>query len=177
MFPRTATSLIRMVFVVTPLFGIVCMGCDTPLTGGDVSSEEPQSLPPEDESSLDVVRIEFRNFSTSAVDTQFYASNEAFDLLPQDLLIPQNLIQTGIGVGGTGILGPLAADEIELPCSELLVVGTAGGKFLDADLGTDLGSGPVRFMQAEYQFDCGATLILEYRQTIDGYTVNLFQEN
>jgi hypothetical protein len=161
----------------TSIITIACVGCTVSThdnQNGNANNHEP---PPDDQPGLNSVRIQFRNLGTNAVDTQFYAADGPFDQLPDDLIVPENLIQAGIGVGGTGILAPFSSDEIELPCSDQLVVGTAGGEFMDADLGNPLGNGPVRFMQAGFQFDCGATLVLEYSQTLGGFTVNLFQEN
>ena len=173
--PKVA-SLNRMMFAVTSLCTVLCIGCGTlRVSDGDADGEEPPAAvePP----SLDSVRVEFRNLSTTAVDTQFYTTEDPTALLPDDLLVPDNLRQSGIGVAGTGILGPFHIDQVELSCSENLVLGTAGGEFLDADLGTVLGQGPVRFMQTGFQFDCGVTLVFEYSQTTGGYTVILFQEN
>ena len=171
----TVASLSQMALAVIPLFTVVCVGCGTlRVSTGDGDGEGPPAAA--EPTGLDSLRVEFRNLSATAVDTQFYTTDDPAALLPDDLLVPDNLRRSGIGVAGTGILGPFSVDEVELGCSEDLVVGTAGGEFLDADLGTPLGQGPVRFMQAGFQFDCGASLVLEYSQTTGGYTVTLFQD-
>ena len=172
---RAAASFRWRVIAITSLIAIGCVGCRAVIRpGNDTDGQEPSPAP--QPPALDTVRIQFRNLSPTAVDTQFYKTDGPVEPLPEDLLLPDNLVQPGIGIGGTGILGPLSVDEITVACSDDLVVGTAGGAFLDADLGTALGTGPVRFLQAPYQFDCGATLVFEYSQTTGGYTVVLFQD-
>ena len=163
--------------VITLLMTIICIGCSALPNGDGDNGDGAEPLASSESPSLDSVRIQFRNLSTTAVDTQFYATDEPVEPLPGGLLTPDNLLRAGIGIGGTGILGPLSVDAIDLPCSETLVVGTTGGEFMDADLGTVLGNGTVRFMQAPFQFDCGAILVFEYSETTGGYSVILFQEN
>ncbi len=171
-------SLGRRAFFVTSCFTIICVGCAAP-SGGWVEEDDTGPEPPASPSqpAMDEVQIEFRNLASTAVDTQFYFTDEPVEPLPEGLLVPDNLRQSGIGVGGTGIIGPGTLDSIEVPCSAELVVGTAGGEFLDADLGTLLGNGPARFLQAGYQFDCGATIIFEYGETFGEYTVDVYQDN
>ncbi len=171
-------SLGCRVFLVTSCFTIICVGCTAP-SGGVVEEDEtgPESPESPRPPGMDEVQIEFRNLSSTAVDTQFYLTNEPVEELPEELLVPDNVRRPGIGVGGTGIIGPGTLDSIKVPCSEELVVGTAGGEFLDADLGTPLGNGPVRFLQAGYQFDCGATIVFQYGETFGEYTVDVYQDN
>jgi len=153
---------------------ISCVGCgvrsgEDPPAGADPPTA-PDSLP------INVVQVELRNLSAAAVDTQFYAADISSNGLPDALFIPANLIRTGIGNASTGILAPGERDLIAQPCSDTLAVGTLGGQFLDANLGSPLGQGPPRFMQARYQFDCGAVLLVEYNQTTGGYTTHIFEE-
>ncbi|MCP4589986.1 MAG: hypothetical protein GY842_04525 [bacterium] len=166
--------------LVTLFVPIGCAGCSAlgPTTGSEDRSDAPEpAASAEEPPSLDSIRIEFRNLSSNAVDTQFYVASEPVAALPDGLLIPENLVQAGIGVGGTGILGPLTTDEVDVTCAEQVVVGTGGGEFLDANLGTVLGQGPVRFMQSDFQFDCGAELVFEYTQTDGGFSVTVFQDH
>lgn len=164
----------RAGLVVLAVFTAGGGGCGVSSDGEDPSGQpSPGSTegPP-----VDSISVQFRNLSDGAVDTQFYVSPEPLEQLPEELIVPENLRQSGIGVGGTGILPPFSADELELSCSDALVVGTAGGELIDDNLGTVLGQGPVRFMESGFQFDCGETLVFEYTRTLAGFTVHLFQD-
>jgi len=163
--------------VLTLLMTSTWVGCVAMPDGGEDNGDGSEPATSPEPPSLDSVRIRFRNLSTTAVDTQFYAADAPAEPLHESLLVPANLLQAGIGIGGTGILGPLSVDALDLPCSETLVVGTTGGEFIDADLGTVLGSGTVRFMQAPFQFDCGTILVFEYSETTGGYNTILYQEH
>jgi hypothetical protein len=126
------------------------------------------------------VRVRFRNETTAAVETQFYATNEPVATIPDDLFVPANLVtvtaDAGIGVAGRGLLTPNSSDSINLPCTENLLLGTTGGRFQDAEQGTDLGQGPRRWLQAGAVFDCGATITFTYKQEGDGFTVAVSQD-
>ena len=169
---RSFTAICVVTFVVA----IVCIGCR--YSSSDSNDNGGNSGPPvnDNETGPGSVRIVLRNASPAAVETQFYATDEPLAKLPDDLLVSTNLVLSGIGVGGTGLLPPLSTDELELACSDTLTLGTAGGQFVEADLGTPLGKGEIRFMQAGYQFDCGATIIVEYSQTLGGYAVSMYAD-
>ena len=69
----------------------------------------------------------------------------------------------GIGAFGSGVVQSGQADEISFPCTDTTVLGTAGGKYRDPDLGTLLGSGQARIIEVSLNFDCGNTIIFTYR--------------
>ena len=167
-------QLLRSHVIIIIVWAMTCAGCG-------IGSDEPEptkSGPPatQDPLALNVVQIEFQNLSSVAVDTQFYAAEATSNGLPDGLFVPENLIRTEIGNAATGILSAGESDRIAYPCSDTLAIGTVGGEFLDPNLGSPLGQGPIRFAQSRYQFDCGATLIFEYNHTTGGYTTHIFEE-
>jgi hypothetical protein len=109
------------------------------------------------------VLVRFINLSDVVVDPEFYATNEPLEDPRNELFVPAYRIQTGIGLAATSRLGPGDFDEITYPCTDTTVMGTAGGKYLDINLGTTLGTGQVRWLVVEVNFDCGNRIIFTYR--------------
>lgn len=113
------------------------------------------------------VMVVFRNLTTEqAVDVEFHATDESLTALPADLFVDDFLITSGIGLAGTGILAPRAADFIELPCIDDTVIGTAGGSFLDNATGDETGRGVARWLEAAPLGLCGS--IVTFTFTEDG---------
>ena len=65
---------------------------------------------------------------------------------------------------------PDSVDEITFPCTDRTIVGTAGGEYLDPDLGTSLTTGQSRVVQVGINFDCGNTIIFTFTGADGEYT-------
>lgn len=127
--------------------------------GADHQADSPEEL----QAGLDQVVIRFLNSSDVDVDTEFYATNEPLNDPRTELFATEYRIQVGIGAFGSGVVQSGQADEIAFPCTDTTVLGTAGGKYRDPDLGTLLGSGLARIIEVSLNFDCGNTIIFTYR--------------
>ena len=137
----------------------MCLGTGCSI---EFAQEAPRSVddPPPEEI---VTTIRFRNYGAiEAVDVEFYAATTALADLPADLMVPDNRIQSSVGVAGTGIITPLSEDVIEYPCSADLTVGTAGGQFLDNETGAVLGVGQPRWAEEGPLNLCGHTITFEF---------------
>ena len=115
-----------------------------------------------DSTEPDELVIRFINNSDVDVDTQFYFANEALDDPGTELFAPKFLVQTGVGVAGTGIIEAGQDDQITRPCSATTYLGTEGGEFLDPNTGELLATGQARLLRVGESFDCGNTLLFSY---------------
>jgi hypothetical protein len=151
---------------------------EAPGSESTANRNSPVTNPPATDDSM--VRVRFRNETTAVVETQFYATNESVATIPDDLFVPANLVTVtedgGIGVAGSGLLPPGTSDAIDFPCTDNLLLGTTGGRFQDAERGTDLGEGPRRWLEEGAVFDCGATITFTYKEEGDGFTVAVSQD-
>ena len=151
-------------------------GCRATVTPGDGSgsggdgSNAPPVEPPADATT---VVVQLVNETTAVVETQFYAAANLTNPSPADLFVPENLMTNGVGVASTGLLIPRTADDVEIPCTQNLVLGVAGGRFLDPDLGTEIGQGTRRIVPAGWVFDCGAVIVFTYKGESIGYSVDV----
>jgi len=103
------------------------------------------------------VMVAFVNLSTTdAVNVEFHTTSSPVANLPDDLLTIENSLSAGIGVAGTGLLVPGATDVLEVSCNENLIIGTAGGAFLDNESGEPTGRGQPRWLDATSVGLCGA---------------------
>jgi hypothetical protein len=128
--------------------------------GGDQDDDfEPGSS---DQADIDQIVVRFFNASDADVDTEFYATNEPLEDPATDLFSAENRVQVGIGAFGSGVVQSGDNDQIDFPCTENTVVGTAGGRYRDPDLGTLLGTGQARVIEVGLNFDCGNTIIFTY---------------
>jgi hypothetical protein len=134
--------------------------------GANQEADSPEELQP----GLDQVVIRFLNSSDVDVDTEFYATNQPLDDPPTELFAAEYRVQVGIGAFGSGVVLSGQADEIVFPCTDTTVLGTAGGKYRDPDLGTLLGSGQARIIKVSLNFDCGNTIIFTYRSEDGEYS-------
>ncbi len=116
------------------------------------------------------VLVRFLNLTDVDVDTEFYAANEPLADPTTELFSDAYLVQAGIGVFGSGVVLAGQTDEIVLPCADATALGTAGGRYLDPDLGTVLAEGQTRLVTAGLNFDCGNTLIFSFRGAAGDYT-------
>jgi hypothetical protein len=109
------------------------------------------------------VMVVIRNRTADqAVDVEIHATDESLAVLPTDLFVDDFLITSGIGLAGTGILAPRAADFIELPCNDDTVIGTAGGAFLDNATGDETGRGVARWLEAAPLGLCGSIVTFSF---------------
>ena len=134
----------------------------TTLLGCSIELPSDISLPGDDlgiDIPEDIVVVIFRNLAVvEAVDVEFYSTTDPVENLPDDLFAEENLISANIGVAGTGIVRPLTNDWIELPCTENLILGTAGGTFSDNDSGEVRGTGNTRWARAAALGLCGTVV-------------------
>lgn len=162
--------------------GVALAGCTTTAqpSGSPSTTNRNSSTTNPPATGDSEVRVRFRNETTAVVETQFYATNEPVTAIPDDLFVPANLVTVtgdkGIGVAGRGLLTPGSSDSINFPCTEDLLLGTTGGRFQDAELGTDLGQGPRRWLEEGAVFDCGATITFTYKEESGGFTVDVSHE-
>jgi hypothetical protein len=117
----------------------------------------------------------FRNQSTlSAVEVSFYAATGPLESLPDDLFVEANLITSGIGVAGTGIIQPQQFDFLDgFECSENLIIGTSGGRFLDNDTGEERGQGQARWVAASSVGFCGRAVTFTFSDEGDEFTTQV----
>lgn len=151
------------------------VGCNATGSAREASAEDQSdnsettdggdTQPAEDE-----VVVKFINLSDVVVDPEFYATNDALDDPGDELFVPAYRIQTGIGLAATSRLASGESDEITYPCTETTLLGTAGGKYLDPELGTTLATGQLRWVEVEINFDCGNRIIFTYRGENGTYT-------
>ena len=111
--------------------------------------------------------IRFVNDSPDqAVQVEFYATNEPLEAIPEELWVDgTHLILKGIGLAGSGLLAPLAEDEIQFECTETLIIGTLGGEFRDTETGEMLGRGSELFVPLGGFPLCGRTAVYTYSST------------
>jgi hypothetical protein len=171
------TSRLRIATVAQPLLAIAAIffhpGCTLsvgPGNGGTGSNTNRNEGSPGD----DQLRVKFRNLLSNVdVDTQFFATNQVLADPANDLFVPANLIQVGIGAAGTGILLADTDDQIDVPCTDHLTIGTEGGAFRNPDTGAILGNGDQRVLQVGLIFDCGDTITFTYSSQDGQYTVDI----
>jgi hypothetical protein len=128
--------------------------------------------PPEEFIALNLV-----NLTTATVEAEVFVSTNALENPTEDLFVSENEFTDMVGIAATGLLAPLSSDDVEIPCTADLVVGTAGGRFLDNETGELLGTGTQRVLQQGLVFDCGARVTLLYRSEGDDvFTVDISLE-
>lgn len=163
-----------------PTLGIAILlgassGCDLDSIAIELSrntgdDNDPTANNPADGS----IFVAFRNGTTdAAIDVNFYVSTEPLSQVPNDLFTMDNLSLAGIGLGSNGRLAPGVQDIIEVACADGLILGTTGGVFIDPETGEELGVGTQRWVMQGAQFDCGETIVFEYRRDGDVFSTTL----
>jgi len=169
-------SLLSVVSVSLALVGCAAgpapEGAQGPPTGDNSAGENNNSTVPGEASVL----VRFVNETDVVVEVQFHATLDDIGGSADALFVPQYLVIQDIGVAGTGLLIPKSADTIKWPCTDGLIVGVAGGQFLDPNSGAELGTGPARIIQQGLVFDCGATITFRYQETDAGFSVAVSHE-
>lgn len=123
------------------------------------------------------IALSLVNLTNTTVVAELYVSTNALANPAEDLFDDDNLFTDRVGIAATGLLAPLSSDDVEIPCTPDLVVGTAGGRFLDNETGELLGTGSQRVLQQGLVFDCGARVTLLYRSLgSDEFTVDISLE-
>jgi hypothetical protein len=154
-----------MVWAVTSLaLGMVGCGGTVIIDPGNNGGNGPDD---------DTVILRIQNSTRAAVRPQIYVGTNGADATADNLFVPENIYTNGVGLAGSGLMAPVSADDVEVPCFADLVIGTPGGEFLDDETGESLGSGPRRILQQGLVFDCGAEITLTFRETEDGYTTTV----
>jgi len=156
---RTWQSVSKTTVALVGIIGIAAGGCDSLLNDiaefADTTRTAPDSevAGPADQ----FVTIAFRNLANAdAVNVEFYTTTTPPENLPEGLFTEENLVTASLGVAGTGLLIPGATDVLEIPCNGNLIVGTAGGEFLDNETGETTGRGVPRWLEATSTGLCGA---------------------
>jgi len=149
---------------------LAATGCGTALPGFDELAPGTDVGRQADQ----VVTIAFRNLATTeAVNVEFHTATAPLASLPDDLFVEQNSVTINIGIAGTGLLFPGATDILELPCNANLIIGTAGGKFLDNETGELLGRGQPRWLDATSVGLCGAIVGFTFEPVGDTFVTNV----
>jgi len=134
------------------------VGCVAVSTGGGSGLGVP----------ADSIRVIFENLTARALDVEFYHSADQVTDVDSQLFIPANKL-TDLGFAGTGLLQPLATETTDLSCDQARTIGTSGGRFMDADDGSELGAGTRRVLVLDESIQCGETLRLRYTETATGF--------
>lgn len=146
--------------VLVAVVGVV--GCDVALSGFDDFAPGTDVGRPVEQ----VVIIAFRNLATiDAVNVEFHTTTAPVANLPDGLFVEENGVTTNLGVAGTGLLIPGATDILELPCDANLIIGTAGGGFLNNETGEPAGRGEPRWLDATSVGLCGAIVGFTFEGT------------
>lgn len=158
------------------LIGILHAGCSLEFIPGGGNGNDNGNAN-DNSPAADTVRIEFVNQTTTeAVDVQFYATNDPLEVLPDDLFLTPHRVRQGIGLGGTGVIGPLDGDAITFDCTDNFVLGTRGGSFVDAETGELRGVGSSVFAQSADLGFCGGTVTLLFRKEGDAFVARIMVE-
>ncbi len=114
--------------------------------------------------------VQFVNLTDStAVDVQFFVSNEVIEPVRDNLFAEENLVTRSIGLAGSGIISPRATDSIPLPCTPGLTIGTLGGVFTEAESGDVFGTGQERWVTEDPVGFCGSRVTFEFSLVDDEY--------
>ncbi len=154
-----------------PLFGIILIasgGCELAIP--DETTPDSEIGRPAEQ----FVTIAFRNLSTvNTVDVEFHAVTSVEVSLPEGLFTDENRVSESLGVAGTGLLIPGATDILEISCTENLVIGTAGGTFLDNETGELNGRGEPRWLDATSAGLCGAIVGFTFESSGDTFATKV----
>jgi hypothetical protein len=177
------SNLAARIIVVAWLGAAACglAGCDAELAADLLAADlltagQPQ---PQDESGgesagEDTVTVRFRNVTLAeAVDVQFHVGRQPFEVLPDDLFVPENLIKASIGVAGTGIVQPGREDAVQHPCERGLVIGTVGGYFMDNESGEPRGTGVPRWVEEGPLALCGGVVTFVFSGDGNAFTTTV----
>jgi len=151
---------------------LLSSGCSALGSGGGDPSGVGQSLGPvgAGQGQDSVVTVRFVNLTdTTAVNVQFYVSNETIESVPDDLFVEENLVTRSIGLAGSGIIAPRATDAIQIPCAPDLTLGSFGGVFAEAESGDVFGFGQSRWVTEDPVGFCGLQVTFEFSTVDDTY--------
>jgi len=163
-----------LVVLATVASAALGLGCPIDLAAIDSLDDQTDEPAPSQDPTPRTVTVHFRNLAVEdAVDVQFHVSNDPVDALPDGLFVAHNAVATGIGIAGTGILEPLREDSLELPCADGLVLGTAGGAFLDNESGELRGSGAARWVEDAPIGLCGRSVLFEFVNEFGTFTTRV----
>lgn len=145
--------------------------CDVTIVSPNSNSNTNDNESPGSQVPDPKVTLVVGNLTSVAVDAEIYISTNGPGISAEELFVAENKFTDGIGLASSGVMEPTSDDRVEIPCADGLVIGTAGGRFLDPDTGDELGSGPPRILQEGLVFDCEATLTLVFRVEDGDFTV------
>jgi len=136
-------------------------------TESDADTDRPAPSSPAPPPSTVFVRLV--NNTDVALDPQLYVSSEA---VTAEELLDDSLKHTAFGFGTLGFLEPRGAVEVQLPCAELAVFGTAGGSF-GVDLNAPEGAGQARVVRFGESILCGERVTFLFNRTEGGFATAL----
>lgn len=121
----------------------------------------------------DSVRVRFVNQSPYALDVEFHAAESAGEDIAAALFVAENEIREGLGFAGTGLIDKNGSDDLTLPCADVAVVGTLGGRFVNPDGGQLIGTGRQRLAVKGLQYTCGETITFVFDDAGSAFTTSL----
>lgn len=115
------------------------------------------------------ITIIIRNTTSTDLDPEIFLSDVA---LSSDELLQDENKYTLFGVQSRGVLGPLDEETVELDCSDVRVVGTAGGIFGDDFTDPD-GTGDQRLLSQSASFECGEVITFTFSRDGSGFSTSV----
>lgn len=164
-------KLKRTICVLTVLH---CAGCGGSASMGPVAVDAVDSMgtaaAPVGPTGLeDGVAVVLANTSDFALDVQFHLAVDPEVVTQAALFTSGNAFSDGIGFLSMGILMPGDTVTRLFECTDALILGTAGGEFLDDETGEPIAQGSaVRFAALGPQFGCGSVVTFEFVVDDDG---------
>ena len=139
--------------------------------GSDGGDAEPPATIPDP-----IITLHLANRTDFVVEPQIFVSTNGPGATAETLFVESNGFTEGIGLAASGLMAPDSVDVAEVKCVEGLVIGTTGGRFLDAETGDELGIGLLRILQEGLVFDCGAEIALIFRLENGEFTTSVALE-
>jgi hypothetical protein len=123
------------------------------------------------------IHMQFANGSTAyAADVQFYASATPVTDPATELFIPEKRIIGNLGFAGTGLIPAGQVDTTEIACTNAVVVGTLGGRFIDQESGQEIAHGTQRLYRIGEGYACGDTITFRFQPDGQGVSIQLLIE-
>lgn len=154
--------------IINAFIVLQCIGCGGSATMGPANMNAADSMgaagAPVGPTGLeDGVAVVLVNTSDFALDVQFHVATDPEAITEAALFASDNAFLDGIGFLSLGILAPGETIARLFDCTGALILGTAGGAFLDDESGESIAEGStVRFAALGPQFACGSLLTFEF---------------
>ena len=122
-------------FMLIPCFGCVGTATVDPADGLNADPAGGATAPVGPTGLQDGVAVILANTSDFALDVQFHLSTDPGVVSQTALFAAGNAFRDGIGFLSLGILAPGETIARLFDCTDSLILGTAGGEFLDDESG------------------------------------------